>query len=87
VDRIESEWPLRHRTARPRPSSPAPTAPSSRTENGDLLLLDTQSPKYAPLAERRPFNEKHPDALAPALVGDHLYLRSAKVLGCFVMGE
>ena len=57
------------------------------TENGDLLLLDTQLPKYAPLAERRPFNEKHPDALAPALVGDHLYLRSAKVLGCFVMGE
>lgn len=58
------------------------------TANGDLLLLDAQSPKYAPLAKLRPFDEKHPDTLAhPAVANGKLYLRSAKTLGCFRLGE
>jgi len=58
------------------------------TANGDLLLLDTQSPQYAPLSKLRPFDEKHPDTLAhPAIAGGRLYLRSAKVLGCFLLPD
>jgi len=58
------------------------------TANGDLLLLDAQSPKYAPLAKQRPFDEKHPDTLAhPAIASGRLYLRSAKTLGCFSVVE
>lgn len=56
--------------------------------SGTAQLLDTQSPKYAPLAKLRPFDEKHPDTLAhPAISGGRLYLRSAKVLGCFGLAE
>ena len=54
------------------------------TMRGDLLLLRADADRYAPLSHLRPFGKESQDSMAhPAIVGDHLYLRSPSELACF----